>query len=105
MTEPSKEALFKGRQIASAWRADGRLGQLDRHIALALDELIDERDEKQQYIVDVCESHRALKLRMAQLVTALRELVERGDDGAWAASRLLSSLDDLIEEYGSQEEP
>lgn len=105
MTEPSKEALAKGRQVASDWRADGRLGQLDRHIALALQEILDERDEKQQYIVDVCEMHRANRLRFQELVTALRGLVEQADDGAWPESRILNRLETLLAEFDEGFEP
>jgi hypothetical protein len=99
MTEPSKEALAKGRQVASAWRADGRLGQLDRHIALAVQDLLDERDEKQQYIVDVCEQRRALQARLQGLLRALRGLAEQADDEAWPESRMLNRLDTLIAEF------
>lgn len=105
MTEPSREAISRGRQIASAWRVDGRLAQLDLHIALALQELIEERDEKQQVIVDMCEKLRSYKLQLGELIKELRELVENADNGAWPETKLLNSIDLIIDNVTIRLEP
>jgi len=50
MADPCPEALEIARQVADSWRADGRLGQLESHIAPAIQKLIEQREKfKGQY--------------------------------------------------------
>jgi hypothetical protein len=84
MTNPCPEALEIARQIADSWRADGRLGQLESHIAPAIQELIAQRDATMFQLGEVWGRHNvAVRLLDDARVRALEEAIaicERAGD-------------------------
>lgn len=70
MSEPGPTALEMATAVANSWRQDGRLGQLEAHIAPAIQEVIEQRDAAMLKIGDVWGERNRQKARADQAEAA-----------------------------------